>query len=192
MQTIKPTIHLNYPEKTMFQMIEDMAAAYPKAAAYEFYNKRTNYKTFVQNIETAARAFIAMGIRRNDAVTICLPNIPQALVCFYALNRIGAVSNMVHPLSARDEISFYLNFSKSKLILTVDMFYEKVEESLKEVNHPVKILVTRMQDELNPILSLAYTAKEGKKYLKYPNTDHAILWSRFLKKKEVRISHCQR
>lgn len=182
MKTINATMHLNYPKKTMFQMIEDMAVAFPKAAAYEFYNRKTNYKTFVEHIEQAARAFIAMGIRRDDAVTICLPNIPQALVCFYALNRIGAVSNMVHPLSARDEISFYLNFSKSRIILTVDMFYEKVEASLKEVDHPVTILVTRMQDELNPLLSIAYTAKEGKKYLKYPNTDHAILWSQFLKK----------
>ncbi|MFR5761477.1 MAG: hypothetical protein ACLUFI_07675 [Oscillospiraceae bacterium] len=44
-----------------------------------------------------------------------MPNCPQALHAFYGLNRIGAVSNMIHPLSAAGEIKFYLNFSHSKV-----------------------------------------------------------------------------
>lgn len=174
-------IHLDYPKATMFQMVKRMADQHSKYPAYEFYNRKYSYSTFVERIERAARAFSAMGIGEDDVVTICLPNIPQALDCFYALNRIGAVANMVHPLSAQDEITFYLNISDSKAILTVDMFYEKVEAALANVDHPVTVLVTRMQDELNPVLAAAYTLKTGKPYLKYPNTDHAILWSKFLK-----------
>ena len=123
-----------------------------------------------------------MGIAPGDKVTICLPNVPQALDCFYALNRIGAVANMIHPLSACTEISFYLNYSGSKAILTLDMFYEKVEEALREVTHPVTVLVSRMQEELNPVLAAAYTLKKGRDYLKFPNTDHGILWKKFQKK----------
>lgn len=67
------------------------------------------------------------------------------------------------------------------MILTVDMFCEKVEKALEEVDHPVIILVCRIQDELNPVLKIGYTLKSGRLYLKYPNTDHAILWSSFLK-----------
>lgn len=178
--------HLEYPELTMFQMVENIARQYPKEPAYEFYGTKTCYQEFIKRIERAARAFLSMGIRRDDAVTICMPNTPQALDCFYGLNRIGAVANMVHPLSARSEISFYLNLSQSKMILTVDLFYEKVEAALQDVTHPVTILVTRMQEELNPILSAAYVAKKGKDYLKFPNTDHAILWKKFLKQGDRR------
>lgn len=177
--------HLEYPELTMFQMVEQIAGQYPKEPAYEFYGRKTSYRAFVQKIEQTARAFLALGITENDRVTICMPNTPQALHCFYALNRIGAIANMIHPLSARTEISFYLNHSKSKAILTVDLFYEKVEEALEDVSHPVTILVTRMQDELNPILSTVYTAKKGKDYLKFPNTDHALLWRTFLNKADA-------
>ena len=106
-----PRQHLDYPDMTMFQMVERNAVTHPQAIAYEFFSKKTDYKTFVSRIERAARAFAAAGIRRDDVVTICLPNIPQALICFYALDRLGAVANMVHPLSAQKEISFYLNFS---------------------------------------------------------------------------------
>lgn len=176
------TYHLTYPELTMFQMVERVAQHSPDAPAYEFYGHQVSYSAFVQRIQRAARAFTAMGIGKGDVVTICLPNIPQALDCFYALSRIGAVANMVHPLSAQNEISFYLNFSGSKVILTVDMFYEKVENALKKADHPVTVLVARMQDELSPLMAVAYTAKEGRKYLRFPKTDHAILWKAFLKK----------
>lgn len=176
-----PRAHLEYPEKTMFQMVQDMARLYPDAPAFEFYGRKTSYSAFVRRIETAARAFQAMGIVAGDAVTICLPNTPQALVCFYAVNRIGAVANMVHPLSAQSEITFYLTLSRSKAILTMDLFYEKVEQALKEVPQPVTVLVARMQEELNIFLKTAFVAKKGKDYLRFPNTDHAMLWKKFLK-----------
>ena len=173
--------HLEYPELTMFQMLERIAAQYPKEPAYEFYGRKTSYREFIQRIERAARSFLAMGIGNGDVVTICMPNVPQTLDCFYALNRIGAVANMVHPLSARGEIAFYLNVSESKAILTLDMFYEKVEQAIIEAKLPVTVLLARIQEELNPFLKMAYTAKKGKEYLKFPNTDHALLWSDFLK-----------
>lgn len=180
--------HLDYPDFTMFQMIEKMAEEHPTATAMEFFGKKTNYRTFVKRIEKAARAFLTLGIKKDDRVTICLPNVPQALICFYALNRIGAVANMVHPLSACDEITFYVSFSNSKVILTADMFCEKVENALKNVPQPVTVLVTRVQDEFNPALRALYTLKTGKKFLKYPDTDHAMLWSRFLSQADMNLT----
>ena len=177
----KETIHIDYPEKTMFQMIDDIAKVYPDEPAYEFYDIKTSYRDFVEKIEDAAKAFRANGIHKGDRVTICMPNCPQALNCFYGLNRIGAVASMVHPQSARSEISFYLNDSGSKMILVLDMFYKKVEEALQDVDHPVTVLVARMQNELPIHLKALYVAKEGRKYLGYPNTDHAVTWTKFLR-----------
>lgn len=181
MDEYKPKSHLEYPELTMFQMVSRIADQYPGEPAYEFYGRKTTYKEFILRIERAARAFLAMGIKNGDAVTVCMPNVPQTLDCFYALNRIGAVANMIHPLSARSEISFYLNISESKMILTLDMFYEKVKQAVSEVQQPVTILVARIQEELNPFLKTAYVIRKGKEYLKFPDTGHAILWKDFLK-----------
>lgn len=188
MEQYKQRDHLEYPEKTMFQMVEEIAEKYPAEPAYEFYGKKTGYAAFIRRIETVARAFTVCGVKEDDVVTVCMPNTPQALDCFYGLNRIGAVANMVHPLSARSEITFYLNLSRSKYILTVDLFYEKVEEALLETDHPVTILVARIQDELNPLLRAVYTAKKGKDYLRFPNTEHALLWKDFLKKGRANIT----
>ena len=173
--------HLDYPEATMFQMVRRIAQQYPDEPAYEFYDRVTTYRSFIRRIERAARAFLASGIGAGDAVTICMPNTPQALVCFYAINRIGAVANMVHPLSAQNEITGFLNISESKMILTVDLFYEKVEAALAGVNHPVTILTCRMQEELPFPIVPVYLLKKGKDYLKFPRAPH-LLWTKFLKR----------
>ena len=173
-------IHLDYPEKTMFQMIEEISRKYPGESAYEFYRKKTSYRSFVRQIEEAAVSFLALGLKRDDVVTICMPNCPQALVCFYALNRVGVVANMVHPQSARNEISYYLTFSSSKAILVLDMFYEKVISALENVPQSVTVLTARMQDELPLHLAGLYVAKEGRKYLNCPSGPKAILWKRFV------------
>lgn len=185
--TFTPRDHLDYPRATMYQMLKRVADQFPYEPAYEFYGIRTSYRRFMAKIDHAARAFIAAGIQPGDAVTICLPNIPQALDCFYALNRIGAVANMVHPLSAKSEISFYLNLSESRMIVTADLFYETVEEALKTVSQPVKIIVARMQDELNPFLSAAYTLRKGYAYLKYPNSQYGESYVTFLLKGSINI-----
>ena len=178
--TDRPRQHLTYPDATMFELVDRVAKQYPDEPAYEFYNKKTSYAQFICRIERSARAFWAFGVRPGDAVTICLPNIPQALDCFYAVNRIGAVANMVHPLSAQNEIVYYLNVAESKVIVTADLFYEKVTAALKDVDHPVTILTCRMQDELPLHLAALYLIKKGKDYLKFPQPPH-LLWSEFLK-----------
>ena len=177
----RPRQHLEYPEATMFEMVDRVAKEYPREIAYEFYNRRTTYDQFIRRIERAARALWAFGVRPGDAVTICLPNIPQALDCFYAVNRMGAVANMVHPLSAQNEIVYYLNVAESAVIVTVDLFYEKVAAAVADADHPVTILVCRMQEELPPHLALLYLIKKGKDYLKFPRLPH-LLWSEFLKR----------
>ncbi len=155
---------LDYPQKTMYQMLLDTARKYPDSTAYVFMGKKTTYAAFEKRIDTAARGLVAMGICKGDRVTICMPNSPQALDCFYALNRIGAIPNMIHPLSAAKEIEFYLNFSKSKAILTLDQFYKKVAEILPELDSPTQIFVARIAEELPFPLNLVYPHTKGGKH----------------------------
>ena len=178
--------HLEYPEKTMYQMVEKAAQESPDAVAVDFYQRKITYQKFIERIERCARAFLSMGIGPGDAVTLCMPNIPQCLDCFYALSRIGAVANMVHPLSAQTEITFYLNISESKAIVTVDLFFATVAKAIEAADHPVTAIVTRMQEELPPHLALLYMLKKGKSYLKYPDTADSMTYSAFLRKADDR------
>ena len=180
--------HLVYPELTMFQMVERICREHPDIPAYELFGKRTDYKHFLQYVEQTARAFRHIGISKGDAGTICMPTVPQALEAFYALDRIGAVANMVHPLSAESAIVFYLSISESRAILTMDMFAEKVDRAVSRCDHEITVILARMTDELPPLFGAAYLAKDGRKYLKYPNTDHAMTWKQFLNKADRKMT----
>ena len=114
--------HLTYPKESLYGMVRKAAEKFPKNYAYEFMGKKTTYAEFIRRIDETAKAYLALGIGKGDHVTICMPNCPQAVDSFYALNRIGAISNMIHPLSAAGEIHHYLDFSHSKAILTLDQF----------------------------------------------------------------------
>ena len=169
---------ISYPDKTMYGMVHDAAARYPAQTAYIFMGKKTSYSAFLKRIDTAARGLTALGIQKGDRVTICMPNTPQALDCFYALNRIGAIPNMIHPLSAAKEIEFYLNFSSSKAILTLDQFYDKVASTLPQLKNPVTILVAKIGDELPFPLNLIYPHTKGGKH-PLPKTGYT-LWTKLL------------
>lgn len=177
----KKRVVLPYPETTMFGAVLDAANRFPKAPALEFMGSYTTYSQLIKKIEQAATAFYAAGIRKNDVVTICTPNIPQAIVAIYGLNRIGAIASVVHPLSSQKNITYYLDYTDSKMILTLDNFYEKVRDAVAEAKRDTRILVARIQDELSPILAAGYIIKAGKKYLKYPDKGHGMEWSNFVK-----------
>ena len=167
---------LDYPRLTMYQMVAETAKKYPKTLAYTFMGKGT-YEEFVQRIDRAAKGLVKLGIRKGNRVTICMPNTPQALDCFYALNRIGAIPNMIHPLSAAQEIAFYLNASHSKAVLTLDQFYGKVAEILPQLDDDCKVIIAKIADELPFPLSVLYPmTKAARQVPKLPKKGYT-LWT---------------
>ena len=174
--------HLDYPRLTIYQIVRQTAREHPQQVAYEFMNKETTYAQFMERIDRVAKALVALGIKKGDRVTICMPNSPQALDTFYALNRIGALSNMIHPLSAPAEIAFYLNFSHSKAILTLDQFYPKIDEIRDRLENPVKVIIAFVKDELPAPINLIYPmTKSARKVPKLPKDGDYIRWRDFLR-----------
>ena len=179
---------LEYPHKTMYEMVEAAAKRHPNHVAYVFMGKKTSYTEFMKRIQAAAQGLYKMGIRKGDKVTICMANTPQALDCFYALNRIGAIPNMIHPLSASQEIAFYLNFSKSKAILTLDQFYYKVAEILPQLENPTEILIARVVDELPAPLSALYPlTKSARAVKKLPKAGYTLWYDMVKAGKNTRL-----
>ena len=164
---------LDYPHTTMYQQVMEAVRKYPDNIAYNFMGKQTTFRSFAARIDAAAKGLHAMGLRRGDRLTICMANTPQALDCFYACNRIGVIPNMIHPLSAAQEIAFYLNFSKSKAILTLDQFYNKVDSIRGELENDTTILIAKVADELPFPLSMLYPLTKGGKH-PLPKTGYTL------------------
>ena len=175
--------HLEYPDRTMFRQLCWAAERYPDITAYEFMGKATSYRQMIADIEAAARAFRAAGIGDGDRVTICLPNCPQAVSAFYGLNMIGALANMVHPLSAAGEIKFYLEKSRSKACLTLDQFYPKLMQVRETTDLPL-LIIAQIKDALPPLKKLGFALTQGRKLPKVATTAATVLWKDFIAKGE--------
>ncbi len=171
-----------YPSTTMYGAVKIAADTYPDDIALDFMGRKTTYSRMMQKIDQVAGGLMKSGIKRGDRVTICMPNTPQAVICLYALNRLGAIANMVHPLSAQKNITFYLDTSKSKMILTLDMFYDKVRNAVEEADTDATIIVARIQEELPAILNGIYCVAANRKNMKYPDRKKDILWKDLMRK----------
>ena len=172
--------HLEYPEGSMYDAVEAVAKAYPNNVAFDFMGKSTTYRQLIQEIQRCARALKTIGVRENDCVTIAMPNCPQATYMFYAVNLVGGICNMIHPLSAEKEIEFYLNESKSVTVITLDQFYNKFE-AVRQNTGVVNIILARVKDALSKPVKAGYMLTEGRKIQKIPDDAPVIRWKDFLR-----------
>lgn len=172
--------HLEYFQGSMYDRVAEIAVNYPDYIAYDFMGGKVKYKDFIKKVDECARALAAIGVKEGERVTICMPNAPQAVIMFYAINKIGAIANMVHPLSSEKEIEFYLKESASVVCITLDQFYGKFENIRGNV--PIRSLIlTSIKDVLSPIKKKGYYLAQGRKIKKVPANAEIVWWERFLK-----------
>lgn len=132
----KPKYEINMPspDTTAYNFLfecnknnlDDVALIYDPILEEEPTN--ITYRELFERIDETARAYIALGIRKGDIVTVSLPSFVENIVNFYALNKIGAVANQIHPLASQDEIEFYLEEAKSKIFVGYGDVYEKIKK----------------------------------------------------------------
>ena len=174
-------MHLEYFQGSMFEALENIANTYPKNIAFDFMGKATSYPTLIQNVETCAKALKAIGIQEGDKVTIAMPNCPQAIYMFYAVNLVGGLANMIHPLSAEKEIEFYLNESDSVAAITLDQFYGKFA-AIRGNTKLKHLIIASIADALSFPMRIGYMLTQGRKTPKIPDDAPIIEWKEFLGK----------
>ncbi len=172
--------HLEYPDFSISDALFESARKYPKQVALTFQGLNTTYEKLVPQIRKAAKAFHAMGIKEGDVVTVCMPNMPQTVIALYAINSIGAIASMIHPLSAVHEIAFYLNEAQSKTLISIDQFYSKIKKvmGLVDLDH---VIIARVSDALDFVKGSAYKMLKERKFEKFQETSQLITWKTFMK-----------
>ena len=173
-------MHIDYFEGTMYDKVHTIATQYPKNQALVFMGNKISYKTMDEEICRCAKGLHKIGIKKDDKVSVALPNCPQAVYIFYALNKIGAIANMIHPLSAEKEIEFYLTDSSSVAVVTLDQFYTKFEEARKNTNTK-HLIIASVKNALSPIVKIGYELTQGRKIEKVSASDTTILYKDMIK-----------
>lgn len=141
---------IDYPRVTMYEALMQTVEKFPDRIAYDFFDYTSTYRQFARDIDLCANALAALGMKKGDRITISMPTCPQGIICFYAANKLGVVASMIHPLSTPSEIVYYLNISKSRVALTLDLFYDKFKEIKGETQLEILILA-EIFDQMTPL-----------------------------------------
>lgn len=171
---------IQYTNKNIYDFLVECVGEDTDLIALNYFGSRMTFSEMFEKIDLAAKSFRSIGVKEGDVVTICVPNTPEALISFYAVNKIGAVADMIHPLSAGNEIKYYLNESKSRVLVLYDGAYAKVEDLLDDtLVH--KTIIVSPKDSMPKGLSIGYTLTRGWKTKKPKFNDSDFMsWSSFL------------
>lgn len=168
------------PIGSVAKYLKQKAALNPDITAIEFENKKTTFSKLINQIDEAAKSLCAMGIKKGDFVSIVTPNIPQAIIMFYAVNEIGAVANMLHPLLSISELKNYIENTDSRLILTLDILYPKFKNVVWKDGYKPNIVLAKIPDALPRFLSVLYKLKNKLPAVKEAEP-YLLSWKSFLK-----------
>ena len=100
---------IKYPDKTLYQMLNDSVRAHPLHPALSFLGETIRYRSLKREVDAVARGLRAIGAGPGDRICALLTNSPHAVVLLYAANRIGAVVSYFHPDSGAREIEYLID-----------------------------------------------------------------------------------
>ena len=170
---------IEYPDCSMVDMVMQSAEKWPDNIAYSYYGHKVSYKNFVKKIEQTARALKNYGVKEGDRVTICMPNTPEGITMVYAVNMVGAICNMVHPLSSEKELEYYIKVAESKYVLVIDAVFDKIYK-LRDTAQLERIIVVRPSDGLGFLKQRLYKLLHVKKVKLPQNDSRVVLWEDFI------------
>ena len=168
--------------KTIYEYFEQAAGEFSNLTAIEYFGKKISYSKLLEKVNNTAVSFKNYGIGLNDVVTICSANTPEAVICFYALNKIGAIANMIHPLSAEEEIKNYLINNHTKMLVAIDVCFEKIDNII-DFTKVKKTVIISAANSMPLYLKTGYFLTKGRE-VKGPSDKDSryILWKNFYKK----------
>ena len=172
---------INIPNMSLYEYMVECNEYNMENNATNYFNNKLTFREFIEEINMCARAFRSQGIRPGDVITICMPNTPEAVIAFYAVNKIGAIANMIHPLSAEEEIKHSLIATNSVMLVAVNLSYVKVKEIIDDTN-VYKTVIVSPSDSMPTLLKFGYYITKGRKVNVPKKSEDYLYWNDFMQK----------
>lgn len=121
-----------------YEYLKACTEPYGEYDALEHFGKRITRTAFLKDVDGLAAYFQQeLRLRRGDVYTVFLPTSAESYVAFYALNKIGVITNFIHPLSPPHVLQELMAASGTKGIMMLDMIAAKYVEVVKQFRIPV-------------------------------------------------------
>ncbi|MFW6376297.1 MAG: AMP-binding protein [Thermoplasmatota archaeon] len=152
---------------TIGKLLEDKAKEHPDKEAIIFEGERITYKKLDEKAERLAHFLMKRGVERGDKVAIWLPNLPEWIVAWFAIPKIGAVVVPTDPWLKSGEIEYMFGDSDTKAVITTEKagkynFLEVLEEVKPELDKLETIVLLDGDSDKIDTLSYDNAIEQGK------------------------------
>lgn len=172
-------INTPLPEATLYEHIRTVNSDNMSRVAMNYYGTNKTYSDFFADIDQVASALQQLGVQQGDMVSVIMFNSPETIYLMFALNKIGAIANMVYGADTPAEIKTHIIDADSKYVFVLDLFQNKILEFISET--PIqKVIVSSITQ------SMSFFNRVGAKLIKrirpisLPNDNRFISWKQFI------------
>ncbi len=158
--------------------------------ALNFFGKEISYAELRNNIEKTSRSLSALGIMPGELVGVCLPNIPEMIYLFYAINKIGAVVNMIPRFIASADMSNLLRAGNTKWLFITEDELDRHSADLKDTKLE-GIVTLPVPDSLTQKSYTTVSQKSAFAKATLSSVDHCTMmrWIEFIEKFSSHSQH---
>lgn len=168
------------PECSLYEYLWNQNKEHLDDYALNYFGNKITYGKLFDMIDEAARAFIAIGVKEKEVVPVVSVSTVTSIVCFYAINKIGAVSDFINVLLEEDGLQDMFEEVDARVVVTLDLFGTKVINAAKKAG--VKTVVTfGVNNGMPCFVNLGYKAKMAGKMPMIPEFGGLLQWNEFIK-----------
>lgn len=164
------------PKCTMYDYLYKINKDHPEDIALNYFDNEVTYGELFENIQKTAKAYLALGVKAGDIVTICSVTTPEIVCSFYAMDLIGAIPNMVDPRTSTDGIREYIMEAQSRFVCVLNVAYPKIKEAVTGTKVS-GIVIVSPGDSLSGLKKVGY-------YLTNLDSNHyasnCVKWAQFI------------
>lgn len=136
---------IDFPEMNVYEFLDNTTKEFGGKTAIWFMKHKISYKKFKDIAERLATALVNLGVKKGDVVALMLPNMPQFMFSFYAIQKAGGIVTACSVLHTEHELAYQLNDSGAEIIIAWDAQLEKIN-NIKDRTRIRHVIITNVFD----------------------------------------------
>jgi long-chain acyl-CoA synthetase len=132
-------------DDTIYGCFHETAKAFPERVGIIYLGERFSYGTLLDRTHRFASSLLRLGIQEGDRVVLYLYNMPQTMIAWLALERLGAIVVPVAPVYGAGDLRYLVNDVGAETILCMDSNFNYVMEILPDTALK-RVVVTNLLD----------------------------------------------
>lgn len=142
----------------LYETFKEAAEKYSNKAALDYFKTETTFAQLLERVDVTALAFRKHGVGRGDIICLALPSMPESLMCFLALNKIGAIPCMIDVRYTPEEFCKIVDRTQSKMLFVMGLYAASLATADAQLNVE-KVVVCSGADSI-PVASFWFGVGE--------------------------------